>query len=200
MRTNLSFFLTKLKLSLKTTLWLLSRWRYTALATLVAIIFFEFIYWMFNMSVLTIILTSGNLSIIDKLNVLASPIKSINGISGTFVLTMMLLLAVIQGISIAALTYTIRHQKKIDSKLIGGSSLVGLLAIIGLGCPACGTSLLTPIVALFVSSSAVAVSEKITAFVLPVAVIIGLYSLYAIGLKAAGARAHHAQNYSEFVN
>jgi hypothetical protein len=177
----------------------LSRWRYAVLATLVAILFFEFIFWMFNMPVLTIILTSGNLSIIDKLNVLASPIKSINSISGTFVVVMMLILAVVQGISIAELTYTIRHQKKIDSKLIGGSSLVGLLAIIGLGCPACGTSLLTPIVALFVSSSAVAVSEKITAIALPLAIIIGIYGLYVIGLKAASARAHHMQNNNQII-
>ena len=193
MRFSLPLFITKCKLSVKTIVWLLSQWRYLLLALIISVLFFEIIFWMFNLSILTVILTSGNLSILEKFDVLASPIKTINGTSGIIIVILMLIISVIQGINITALTYTIRHQKKADSKLIGSSSLVSLLAIIGLGCPACGTSLLTPIFAIFLSGSAVAFSEQITTIALPLAVIIGIYGLYSIGTKAANARMHRLQ-------
>ena len=101
----------------------------------------------------------------------------------------MIAISLVQGQSIAALVYTLRHQQKFDAVAITGGSVAGFLAIIGLGCPACGTSLVTPIVAIFVSGSAIAVSESITHIALPLALLVGLYGLYAIGLKAASARA-----------
>lgn len=188
MRERASFFWVKLQLSLKTIGWVMSQWRYAALALAIAVLFFELMYWLFNLSFLGIILASGNVTFLEKLNVLASPVQSIASVSGVHTLILMLLLSLLQGISIAMLTYIIRHQRKLDANLVGGSSLVGLLAIIGIGCPACGTSLLTPIVALFVSGSAVAVSERIIIFLLPFALAVGLYGLYAVGLKAANIR------------
>lgn len=188
MRGRAGFFWVKLRLSTKTVGWLLSQWRYSALALVIALVFFELMYWLFNLSFLGTILASGNVTLVEKLNVLASPVQSIASVSGIQTLLLMLLLSIVQGISIAMLTYVVRHQKKLDAELLGGSSIVGLLAIIGIGCPACGTSLLTPIVALFVSGSAVAVSEKIIIFLLPIALLVGLYGLYAIGLKAAHIR------------
>ncbi len=188
MRHMLSFTLIKLRLSAKNLGWLLSRWQYSVLASIVALLFFELMYWLFNLSVLGIILGSGNVTLAEKVAVLASPFHAIAAASGTSMLILMLLVSLVQGISIAALAYVFRHQKTIDPSLVGGSSVVGLLAVLGLGCPACGTSLLTPIVAIFVSGSAVAVSERIMLVLLPFALIIGLYGLYVVGLKVANAR------------
>lgn len=101
----------------------------------------------------------------------------------------MITLAIVQGLSLAALVYAIRHQPKTDGKMLGGSAFVGLLAVIGLGCPACGTSLITPIVAIFLSSSAVAVSEQIATIALPLATAVGLYGLYVIGLRLSTIKA-----------
>lgn len=185
---RLRFFVVKLKLSAKTLAWLLAKWRYSLLALTIAFLFFELMYWLFNMSVLGIILGSGNVSFTDKIAVLLSPFHSVAAASGIFLFTLMLLVSLTQGVAIAALTYIFRHQNKIDPSLIGGSSVVSLLALLGLGCPACGTSLLTPLVAVFVSGSAVAISEKIMNVVLPFALTIGIYGLYVVGLKLANVR------------
>lgn len=191
MKDKLSFFGIKLKLSLQTIGWVLSKWQYALLALATAFLFFELIYWMFNFGVLFTILGSGGVSVAEKINVLMSPIGSIVTSSGAFVASLMVVLSLLQGINIAVLTFTIRHQKKIDPSLLGGSTFVGLLALIGLGCPACGTSLITPVVALFVSTSAVAISEKIMLVILPIAIIIGLYGIYILGLRAATAKANY---------
>lgn len=189
MRNRLHYIWVKVKLSARTVVWLMRQWRYSLLAFIVAILFFELLYWLFNLEFLTIILMSGNVTLVEKISVLYSPLTSIAATNGLPTVIMMVCVALLQGVSIAMLTYTIRHQKKLDSELLGRSSIVSLLAIIGIGCPACGTSLLTPIVALFVSSSAVAVSERIMIVLLPLALLVGLYGLYAIGLKAATIRA-----------
>ncbi|NCU37576.1 hypothetical protein EOL96_00730 [Candidatus Saccharibacteria bacterium] len=189
MTQRLSLLLMKLRLSAKSIGKLLVQWRYAVLAMVIAVLFFELIYWLFNASVLISIMTSPQVSISEKIAVLASPFEAIGQASGIGLLSLIISLAIVQGISIAALTFVIRHQKKLDDKLVSGSSFVTLLAIIGLGCPACGTSLITPIVALFVSGSAVAVSEQITVFVTPIALAIALYGLYVIGLRVANTYA-----------
>jgi len=188
MKATLRFLSVKLKLSVKTLLWLLAQWRYSLLACIVAVLFFELMYWLFNLSVLGIILGSGNVSFTEKVSVLLSPFHSVAAASGVFLFILMVLVSLTQGIAIASLAYIFRHQRAIDPGLIGGSSAVSLLALLGLGCPACGTSLLTPIVAIFVSGSAVAVSERIMNILLPFAFLAGLYGLYAVGLKLANVR------------
>lgn len=191
MKEKLSFFGIKLKLSAKTVGWVLSRWRYALLALVTAFLFFELIYWMFSLEVLFTILSSSGVSIVEKINVLLSPLGSIaaRASSGTYVASLMVILSLLQGVNIAVLAFTMRHQQKTDPSLLGGSTFVGLLALIGLGCPACGTSLITPVVALFVSTSAVAISEKIMLVVLPLAIIVGLYGIYVLGLRASSAKA-----------
>lgn len=189
MKQKLKFFITKLQLSMRTIGWVLTQWRYALLATAFAILFFELIYWFFNLSVLTTILTSGNVTPLEKLEVLASPVQAIASAEGMTTALLILILAIIQGINLAVLTYTIKHQPKVDQKLVGGSTVVTFLAVLGLGCPACGTSLITPIVAVFVSGSAVAVSERIAAIVTPIALLVALYGMYVVGLRAATIRA-----------
>lgn len=182
------FLIVKLRLSIKTLAWLLAKWRYALLALTIAFLFFELMYWLFNMNVLGTILWSGNVSFADKLSVLLSSFRSVAAASGVLLFTLMLLVSLAQGVTIASLTYIFRHQNKIDPSLLGGSSVVSLLALLGLGCPACGTSLLTPLVAIFVSGSAVAVSEKIMNVILPFALLMGIYGLYVVGLKLANVR------------
>jgi len=189
MKTRYYLFLTKVSLSFKTIAWVLSKWRYSLMAIVVAVFFFELTYWLFNLNIFWVVLTSFKLSFLDKVTFLLSPIQSIGGSNGYGLVVIMIILSITQGISISVLTFILRHQKKIDSETIGRSSLIGLLAIIGLGCPSCGTSLITPIVAIFISSSAVAVSEKITAIMMPLALVIGIYGLYVLGIKASSTKA-----------
>lgn len=193
MKQRLSFLWLKIRLSARTILWVFTKWRYAVLALVVAFLFFELIYWLFNLSVLGVVLGSVKLSIFDKLEFLIDPILSLGSIMGAGTASMMLLLSLVQGMNIALLTYIIRNQPKVEAKAIGGSAFIGVLAVIGIGCPACGTSLIAPVVALFVSGSAVAVSETITRIALPIALAAGFYGLYALGIQAANVKAIAAQ-------
>ena len=186
---NASLVGLKIKLSVSSFTKLLQNYKYSVFALTVAVVFFEFMYWAFNFDVFRVIMLSSNVSFTEKINVLLSPIEAIGAASGIHVVTMMIVLSVLQGINIAALTYIIRHQQKVDSKLLGGGSFVGILALIGLGCPACGTSLLTPLIAVFVSGSAVAIAEQITLIALPFAIAMSLYGMYVLGQRLATVRA-----------
>ncbi len=189
MKARLQFVKIKALVAARTHWWLLRQWRYALLALGAAFMFFELIYWLFNTSVLRIVLASVNLSMLEKLHFVVNPLWSLADTNGVYTAILMIAISLVQGQSVAALVYTLRHQQKFDAVAITGGSVAGFLAIIGLGCPACGTSLVTPIVAIFVSGSAIAVSESITHIALPLALLVGLYGLYAIGLKAASARA-----------
>ena len=187
---KLRLFHMKLKVSTYTLAWLSRRPKYLAFALGVSLLFFEFVYWMFNLPMLWTLLTSLRLSLMDKLALFTGPFTYVQNQNGLVTFSLMIGLALIQGLSIAAVVSAIRHQPKTDSKLLGGSAVVGFLALVGLGCPACGTSLITPIVAIFVSGSTVAVSEQITAIALPAALLIGLYGLYVVGLRASTVKAY----------
>ena len=191
-KTKLQFIKLKASVAAKTHWWLLRQWRYGTLALGAGFVFFELIYWLFNTSVLRIVLSSAHLGLLEKLHFLVSPLWSLASTNGAYTAVLMLAVSTVQGQSVAALVYTVRHQQKFDPAAIGGGSVAGFLAVIGLGCPACGTSLVTPIVAIFVSGSTVAVSESITRIALPLALLVGVYGLYAIGLKAASGRATSA--------
>lgn len=189
MKHKLSFLWTKIKLSTQTSYWVMQKKRYASLVLLISFLFYELIYWIFNLSVLFKILSSNNVSFFEKMNVLISPFSSMASTNGIFFAILMIILSLIQGVNISLIIYSIRHQQKIDDAIISESSFITLLAMIGLGCPSCGTSLITPVVATFVSGSSVIISEKINYFVLPIAVIISFYSFYSLGLKLSTIRA-----------
>jgi len=186
-----NFLVAKLKVSANALVWLFSHLRYTVAAVLAALFFFELVYWMLKLPVFWTLMTSPHLSLADKLHQFVGPFTYLTAQNGYFIASPMVLLAVIQGVSLTAVVYAVRHQPKLDESLLGESAVISFIALIGLGCPACGTSLITPIVALFVSGSAVAVSQVIARILLPLAVLIGLYGLYVVGLRVASIRAHH---------
>lgn len=186
-----NFLVAKLKVSASALVWLFSHLRYAVTAMLAALFFFELVYWMLKLPVFWTLMTSSNLSLFDKLHQLTGPFTYLTAQNGYFIASLMVLLAIIQGVSLTAVVYAVRHQPKLDETLLGESAVIGFIALIGLGCPACGTSLITPIVALFVSGSAVTVSQVIARILLPLAVLVGLYGLYVVGLRVANIRAHH---------
>ena len=182
----------KLKIATSALFWLFKMPRYLLLALLLAFAFYEFIFWAFNLSLLNLLLFSQLLSFSDKLSLFLSPIKNALAISGYWYFGLMLILALVQGLTLSALIFTIRHQQKVEGKVIGGSAVASVLAAIGLGCPTCGTSLVAPVVTLFVSGSTVAISKTITTILLPIAILVGLYGLYIIGTRVASIRSRLA--------
>lgn len=194
---------TKYALSGSSLVWLFGHMRYSVLALISAIGFFELVYWMLKPTVFWVLMTSQQLSVFDKLQQLTGPFWYTYIQNGFVATTIMLLLALAQGLSLAAVIYVLRHQPKLDEALLGEGALVSFVALIGLGCPACGTSLITPIVAMFVSGSATAVSQTIARIILPIALLVGLYGLYTLGLRVATIRAHNndaAMQDNSFLN
>ena len=190
-KSSRSFYTMKLRVSARSLHWLFSHLRYAVTAVLVSLLFFELVYWMFNAGTFWTLMTSPRLSLGDKFGQLTGPFSYVQTQNGPVIFTLMLLLAFVQGLSLTALAYAVRHQPKTDGKLMGESAFVSALALFGLGCPACGTSLITPIVSLFISSSATSVSLAIRNILLPLAILIGLYGLYVLGLRISAIRAQN---------
>jgi len=190
MKIRIQLFWTKLKLSYKNLAGVFANYKYIVSALIIAVAFFEFVYWAFNLGFLVKLISSPTLSFIEKLSLILGPFTYVRNQNGLFIFSIMILLAVIQGLLVSALIYAVRNHPKANEKIIGESALISLVAIIGLGCPACGTSLLTPLLALFISGSTVSLSHTITVYTLPVAIIFGLFGLYSIGLRISTINAH----------
>lgn len=113
------------------------------------------------------------------------------------------LIAILQAILIALIVFVIRGRKKSakeraksssesDSKAAGSSSsaeiqnagLAAALALLGSGCPTCGTTLITPILISIFSTSGYAVAGAISGLITFFAVILLLWSLKRVGLEA----------------
>lgn len=181
---------TKVRLSVRSLAWLLGHARYAVITLVVAAGFFELVYWMLKPAIFWTLMSSSVLSFGDKAGQLFGPFTYVFVQNGWGIALLMFLLALTQGIAVAAVIYIMRHQPKVDETLLGKGAAVSFIALIGLGCPACGTSLITPLVAMFASGSALALSQIIARIILPIALVIGLYGLYTIGLQVSTIRAH----------
>ncbi len=113
------------------------------------------------------------------------------------------LIALLQAILIALIVFVIRGRKKsakecikssseADSEAAGSSSsaeiqnagLAAALALLGSGCPTCGTTLITPILISIFSTSGYALAGAISGLITFFAVILLLWSLKRVGLEA----------------
>lgn len=159
---------------------------YLLLATVVSIIFYEFIFWFLNLGLLQYLLTSPHLTFGDKFQML------IGSYSGIFTLPLsplaitLFAVSVFQGVAVAALVYSIRKERAMQRgflKELGGTGVAGVLSVLGLGCAACGTSLVTPILTFFFATSSVAVAEQVGYYSALLALIVSLITVYLAGFK-----------------
>lgn len=181
----MKFILIKIKLSLRSVGAVISRPLYAAYAFIFAFMFMQLILWGINFSVAQYVIRTANITIISKIDFFASATRDV--FINIFVSSNALLIAVsvLQGIVIATLLYVIKYNRSVDKKVIGSSVFATALATIGLGCVACGTSLLVPIVAIFASSSAAVITKSLTTPVLVLSILISIFSLYKTGLQAS---------------
>jgi len=134
------------------------------------------------------LLTSPFLTVGDKIQML------IGSYSGIFTLPLsplaltLFAVSVFQGVAVAALVYSIRKERAMQRgflKEFGGTGIAGALSVLGLGCAACGTSLVTPILTFFFATSSVAVAEEVGLYSAVLALIVSLITVYLTGLKLA---------------
>lgn len=162
--------------------------QYFFLAALISILFYELIFWFLNLGLAQYLLTSPFLSLSDKLSVAISSYSGIFTYPLSGLATTLFMVSILQGITIACFTYIIRHERKISKgmvKNLGGTGLTGLLSVLGLGCAACGTSLVTPILTFFFASSSVALAEAVGFYSVLFALLIAMITTYLVGLKLA---------------
>lgn len=160
--------------------------QYLLLAIVISVVFAQFIFWMLNLNLLQYILSTPNLTITQKLAFLLQTTLTFVGSANTLQGFLLLAISIVQGAALSLLVFNFNRSKQIDRKSLSGSSIASFGAIIGLGCAACGTSLITPIVAIFFAGSAYAVADKVGLYASVIALFLGLYALYRIGYVTFG--------------
>lgn len=71
-----------------------------------------------------------------------------------------------------------------SSANLQNTGLVAGLAILGSGCPTCGTTLLAPLIAAAFGSGSLALASAVSGIFTALAVLLGLYSLYKLGYES----------------
>ena len=144
----------------------------------------------------------SRLPLVDKLGVIGTMFIEVARQAATSLTgTLLVLVSVLQGISLALIIFTARHNKRNQqtTQQLGLSGIASVAAAIGLGCVPCGTSLILPIVAVFFSGAAAASAATVAStIVLVIALGLSLFSLYrsgqiaAIHITLAQQEEHHA--------
>ncbi len=71
-----------------------------------------------------------------------------------------------------------------EAGVISNAGIAAGLALLGSGCPTCGTTLITPIIASLFSSSSYAIAGTISGIITVLAILLILWSLRRVGLEA----------------
>jgi hypothetical protein len=187
-------FIIKLKLAIKANLKVLSNWKYSLFAVIFAVFFIQFLYWVLNIELLWYFLTSPSLSIIDKTDVFSSITISYLQSLPLWQSFVVIGLSITQGIVIASLIYIFRAQNKLNKKAFGTTTIASLIAMFSVGCVSCGTSIITPVLAIFISGSTASLAEAINKIAILIGFIVALYAFYAVGLSVANTQARLNQD------
>jgi len=135
---------------LKTVLSIVAKPGYAFLAMVVSGIVFTIAVWLPNFSLILIVLRKATLS--ETVSLLWSLYGAIGTNFTLISASYTILIAILFGINIALLVYYIKRARGgvRGMKSSGAAGIGGLVSgIFGIGCAACGTFLLTPILALF---------------------------------------------------
>lgn len=167
----------------------LGRLKYAVLADGVAFLFAVFVFFLINHGFYGSLLLS-RLPLLDKIGVLGGMIgQMFVGFFTTVNGFLLLVVAVLQGVSIALLAYVLKKNKQssglMPAKQIGASGFAAIAAALGLGCVPCGTSLLLPVAAVFFSGSAAAAAVNSASLViLLIALVVSLFAISKTGYIA----------------
>ena len=162
--------------------------QYMLLALGVSVVFYELVFWFLNMGLAQYLFTTPYLSFADKFDLIVGSYVGVFSPPFSKLSTTLFLVSVFQGISVAGLTFILRHRRSTDKSFIkelGGTGVAGVLSVLGLGCAACGTSLILPIVSIFFASTSLALIDTIGFYAMVVALVISVISAYVVGLKVA---------------
>lgn len=189
MKDGIELWLLKIKVALAAVLKLMKNWRYIILAIVIGLLFLQFLCWILNLQLLWFLMSSFKLSIGDKINLLASTFSGYLTSLPTPEAVAVIVLSLIQGTVIASIIYIARNQGRIETKAFGGSTIASVVTLVSVGCPSCGTSIIAPIVGLFVSGASAGIGESIQYFSIYLGLIVAIYALYSVGKSVANIQA-----------
>lgn len=153
--------------------------RYALLGVFVIILFT--LQWLFNIDqLIDIVFGSNPLSFADRIDFLLDGFVNIFRFADDFVPISMILIAFMQAVTITLLV-TFRYIKKLRSKQ---AAPLGL-SFLGVGCVACGGSILTPILGVIAANISIAAAESISNILLVLALVVSYISMNKVAFMVA---------------
>ncbi|MBR2864616.1 hypothetical protein IKE88_03715 [Candidatus Saccharibacteria bacterium] len=123
-----------------------------------------------------------------KIDILWTNFLALFGVGRTFLDWLMpFALALLQGTLISLIIFIWKKRIKNNrtkSSDIQNAGIAATLALLGSGCPTCGTALITPIISSIFSSGSYAIAGTISGIITIIAIIILLLSIKKVGLEA----------------
>ncbi len=176
----------KLRLAVNNTFAILRRPTYAFLAIVAALLIAGVVIWSLNYQLVGYILFEAPLSFVQKVRFFAYGYESLFTTYNSLLSLSILLLSVLFGINTAVLTYALRTKtaSNRDASKGGAAALLGILSS---GCAACGTSLLTPLLATLGATSATFVQGVGVGFSLLGSLLLA-YSIYKLALQTPAAK------------
>lgn len=118
-------------------------------------------------------------------SVLAKAFLGLFGVGMSFVdWILVFLISLLQGVLIGLLALVWKTRK--DSADLQNTGIVAGLAILGTGCPTCGTTLLAPVVGAVVGGGGLAIAGTVSGILTGAAVVVALFALKKLGMEAYG--------------
>lgn len=93
------------------------------------------------------------------------------------------LISLLQGILIGLIVLLWNKKREQKAENIEKAGIITGLIALGAGCPTCGTTLLTPLLAAFFSTGGLAIAGTVSTIVTILAIIIAIFALKRLGLE-----------------
>lgn len=124
----------------------------------------------------------GALGFPANLQILGNSFLAIFGIDQPFLDWLpIFLIAVLQGILIGLIVLLWKKKKDQNSANLEKAGIITGLIALGAGCPTCGTTLLTPLIAAIFSTGGMAIASTISVIVTWLAILIAIFALKRLG-------------------
>jgi len=168
-------------------LWkVLRRPAYFLVAGVVAFVVFTLAVWLPNLSLIGIVLSSDTASFPDKIGFLLSLYGSISTNFTIISATYTVMISILFGINISLLAYYINSVRggSVELQKTGVAGIGGLIfGLFGIGCAACGTFVLSSLLALFGATGLLAFLPFGGQSLAFIGVALLIYSIYSITRK-----------------
>jgi hypothetical protein len=169
----------KLRISLGSALRVFRRPAYIALAITATLFASGSILWSLNLDLLRYIIFEAPLSVLGKIDFFLNVYKDIYTDFSSGSSSLLVAFSIIFGINLALLVFVFKHRGlRAIPKKSGTGGFV--LALIGGGCIACGTSVIAPLLATFGATTTLYTRDLATSLNLIGSLLI-MYSIYKLG-------------------